>query len=138
MKKQSYKPQPVRRAYIPKIGTDKMRPLGIPDDSVFCFQYEGEAQEFYKLLKQRLAEFKLEVAEDKTKIIRFGRFAEENIKNSGKRKPETFDFLGFTHYCSKSERGNFRVKRRTSKKKYNASLKRCKQWLKNSITTPTV
>lgn len=108
------------------------------DDSVFCFQYESEAQEFYKLLKQRLAGFELEVAEDKTKIIKFGRFANENIKNSGKTKPETFDFLGFTHYCSKSEKGNFRVKRRTSKKKYNASLKRCKQWLKDNLTTPTV
>jgi len=108
------------------------------DDSVFCFQYESEAHEFYKLLKQRLARFKLEVAEDKTKIIRFGRFAEENIKNKGKSKPETFDFLGFTHYCSKSEKGSFRVKRRTSKKKYNASLKRCKQWLKDNLTTQTV
>jgi group II intron reverse transcriptase/maturase len=99
------------------------------DDSVFCFQYEHEAKAFYEGLKQRLAKFNLEIAEDKTKIIEFGRFAESNRKRAGKGKPETFDFLGFTHYCSRSAKGYFRVKRRTSRKKYNASLKRVKAWL---------
>ena len=108
------------------------------DDSVFCFQYEHEAKAFYEQLKERLAEFNLEVAEDKTKIIKFGRFAEADRKRAGEGKPETFDFLGFTHYCSKSAKGYFRVKRKTSKKKYNASLKNVKEWLRKNLTTPAV
>jgi len=108
------------------------------DDSVFCFQYEHEAKVFFEQLKERLAKFNLEVAEDKTKIIKFGRFAEADRKRTGEGKPETFDFLGFTHYCSKSEKGYFRVKRKTSKKKYNASLKKVKEWLRKNLTTPAV
>jgi len=108
------------------------------DDSVFCFQYENEAKAFYEQLKERLAKFNLEVAEDKTKIIKFGRFAEADRKRTGEGKPETFDFLEFTHYCSKSAKGYFRVKRKTSKKKYNASLKKVKEWLRKNLTTPAV
>jgi RNA-directed DNA polymerase len=52
--------------------------------------------------------------------------------------PRLFDFLGFTHYCSKSAKGYFRVKRKTSKKKYNASLKKFKSWLREQLTTPAV
>lgn len=67
--------------------------------------------------------FGLSLAEDKTRLIKFGRFAEEDCKKQGK-KPETFTFLGFTHYCSKSRNGKFRVKRKTSKKKFS---KKCKE-----------
>jgi group II intron reverse transcriptase/maturase len=108
------------------------------DDSIFCFQHEEEAKAFYLQLKERLSKFKLELADDKTKIIRFGRFAESEGKNTSAGKPETFDFLGFTHYCSKSAQGYFRVKRKTSRKKFKASLKRCKAWLRENLTTPTV
>jgi len=108
------------------------------DDSVFCFQYEHEAKAFYEELKLRLAKFNLEIAEDKTKTIEFGRFAVTNRQRTGEGKPETFDFLGFTHYCSKSAKGYFRVKRKTSKKKYNASLKKFKEWLRHNLTTPAV
>ncbi|MFJ5717506.1 group II intron reverse transcriptase/maturase [Neobacillus sp. NPDC093127] len=100
------------------------------DDYVCCFQYEEDAQNFYRALIQRLRKFNLEIAEDKTKIIPFGRFAGEQCKRKGMGKPQTFDFLGFTHYCSKSQNGKFRVKRKTSKKKMNAKLKQCKEWLK--------
>ena len=106
------------------------------DDSVFCFQYEDEARRFYHDLKVRLAKFNLEIQEDKTKIIKFGRFAADDCKKAGIKKPETFDFLGFTHYCSKGKNGCFRVKRKTSKKKYNASLKKVKAWLWEHLTTP--
>ncbi len=106
------------------------------DDSVFCFQYENEAKDFYERLMERLAKFNLEIAEDKTKIIKFGRFAAEDCKAKGKTKPDTFDFLGFTHYCSKSIKGYFRVKRKTSKKKFSASLKNFKVWLRENLTTP--
>lgn len=100
------------------------------DDFVCCFQYEKDAQRFYLALKERLNKFKLEVAEEKTKIIPFGRFAEGNCKQKGEGKPPTFDFLGFTHYCSQSKKGKFRVKRKTSKKKMRAKLKDSKTWLK--------
>ncbi|MCT2536954.1 group II intron reverse transcriptase/maturase [Aquibacillus koreensis] len=104
------------------------------DDFVCCFQYKSEADAFYSALIQRLQKFKLEVAEDKTKIITFGRFAEEDGKRNGRDKPDTFDFLGFTHYCGKSKHGKFRVKRKTSRKKVNAKLKQQKEWLKANRT----
>jgi group II intron reverse transcriptase/maturase len=102
------------------------------DDFVCCFQYKSEAQEFFQSLKLRLKKFNLEVAEDKTKIIPFGRFAEKNAFQKGNRKPATFDFLGFTHYCGKSKQGNFRVKRRSSRKKVQGKLKESKEWLKSN------
>jgi group II intron reverse transcriptase/maturase len=102
------------------------------DDFVCCFQYMSEAQEFFQSLKLRLKKFNLEVAEDKTKIIPFGRFAEKNAFQKGNRKPATFDFLGFTHYCGKSKQGNFRVKRRSSRKKVQGKLKESKEWLKSN------
>lgn len=57
-------------------------------------------------------------------------------QKKGKSKPDTFDFLGFTHYCGKSQKGRFRVKRKTSRKKMKASLMRCKQWLKANRNLP--
>lgn len=77
-----------------------------------------------------MKKFNLEIAEDKTKIIPFGRFAPEEAERKGNRKPATFDFLGFTHYCGKSRDGRFRVKRKTSRKKLKTKLKECKEWLK--------
>lgn len=93
------------------------------DDFVACFQYKTDAEWFYERLKSRMWHFGLSLAEDKTRLIKFGRFAEEDCKKQGK-KPETFTFLGFTHYCSKSRNGKFRVKRKTSKKKFS---KKCKE-----------
>ncbi|MGM0879255.1 MAG: group II intron reverse transcriptase/maturase [Bacillota bacterium] len=102
------------------------------DDFVCCFQYKSEAQDFFRSLKMRLKKFNLEIAEDKTKIIPFGRFAEKNAKQMGEGKPATFDFLGFTHYCGKSKQGNFRVKRKSSRKKIQGKLKETKEWLKSN------
>ncbi|WP_106498194.1 group II intron reverse transcriptase/maturase [Lentibacillus sp. Marseille-P4043] len=96
------------------------------DDFVCCFQYKSDAEAFYSALIKRLQKFNLEVAKDKTKIITFGRFVEKD----GQGKPPTFDFLGFTHYCSKSQKGKFRVKRKSNRKKVNNKLKNHKEWLK--------
>lgn len=106
------------------------------DDFVCCFQHEHEAKMFYQALIVRLAKFKLEIAEDKTKIINFGRYAAQFCQARGRNKPDTFDFLGFTHYCGKSQKGKFRVKRRTSRKKYKASLLRVNDWLKANRHLP--
>jgi RNA-directed DNA polymerase len=100
------------------------------DDFVCCFQYRSDAEAFYLALIKRLKKFNLEIAEDKTKIITFGRFAEKDHKRNGQGKPPTFDFLGFTHYCSKSQNGKFRVKRKSSQMKVKAKLKNHKEWLK--------
>lgn len=105
------------------------------DDFVCCFQYQKDAENFYAALIKRLQKFQLEIAEDKTKIIPFGRFAEVDGKRKGQGKPPTFDFLGFTHYCSKSKKGKFRVKRKSSRKKVNDKLKKQKEWLKAHRTT---
>ncbi|GAA2774220.1 group II intron reverse transcriptase/maturase [Gracilibacillus thailandensis] len=104
------------------------------DDFVCCFQYKEDANRFYTNLIQRLRKFHLEIAEDKTKIISFGPYAWKDAKRNGKRKPSTFDFLGFTHYCSTSKKGTFRVKRKSSKKKVRAKLKQHKAWLKANRT----
>jgi|SRR5690625_1210469 len=100
------------------------------DDFVCCFQYKEDATRFYAALLTRLKKFNLNVAEEKTKIIEFGRFAERNNRRRGKGKPDTFDFLGFTHYCSKSRKGTFRVKRKTSGKKFKQKVKAMKTWIK--------
>ncbi|WP_251395662.1 group II intron maturase-specific domain-containing protein [Metabacillus litoralis] len=97
-----------------------------------CFQYKSEAHKFFQSLKCRLKKFNLEIAEDKTKIIPFGRFAEKDAKQKGNSKLATFDFLGFTHFCSKSKQGKFRVKGKTSRKKVQAKLKESKEWLRKN------
>jgi len=101
------------------------------DDFVCCFEYEEEAKEFYKGLKERLEKFGLEIAEDKTRILPFGKYQKEHRKAEDKR---TFDFLGFTHFCSKGRKGQFRVKRKMSHKKLTAKLKAIKEWVKGNRT----
>jgi len=96
------------------------------DDAICCFQYPNEAHRFYQDLIERLKEFNLELAGGKSKIIPFGKDSLDKVK------PPTFDFLGFTHYASKSKKGKFRVKRKTCRKKFSASLKRCKEWLRTN------
>lgn len=102
------------------------RMIRYADDFVCTFQYKEDAERFHAALIKRLAKFNLEIAEDKTKIFMFGRWAEKYCKS----KPQTFDFLGFTHYCGKSKSGKFRVKRKTSKKKFKQKIKDFKEWVK--------
>lgn len=93
------------------------------DDFVVVFQYKDDAERFYEHLKKRMEHFGMALEENKTRLIEFGRFAEERCAKKG-RKPQTFTFLGFTHYCSHGRNGKFRVKRKTSKKKFT---KKCKE-----------
>lgn len=94
------------------------------DDAVACFGNKEEAEKFLRSVKKRLERFGLELSEEKTKIIEFGRFAIENRKAREEKKPETFDFLGFTFYCSTSKGGYFRTKCITSKKENESKDKR--------------
>ena len=104
------------------------------DDFVVCFQYKDDAEQFYNHLKKRMRHFGLEMEENKTRLIEFGRFAENDRKKRGEGKPETFDFLGFTHYCSRDRNGWFRVKRKTSKKKFAKACKNFNQKIKSMRT----
>ena len=99
------------------------------DDFVVSFQYTGEAEAFSEALRQRIGKFGLEVSEEKSRIIPFGRYPYYVAQKSGKRI-ETFDFLGFTHYCTKSRRGYFKLGRKTSKAKFRQRIKELNQWLK--------
>ena len=107
------------------------------DDVVFCFQYKEDAEAFYKEMIERLGKFKLEVAEEKTKILSLGKEDndEDNIAG-GCKGNNSFDFLGFTHYMGKDKNGSKRIKRKTSKKKYRVSLLRCKLWIKMNRNMP--
>lgn len=107
------------------------------DDFVVCFQQEADAMRFRKELEDRLAMFGLELSPEKTKIIEFGPIAAIKAKRGG-GKPQTFDFLGFTHYCSRTRNGKrFRMKRITSRKKFAASIRKFEDWLKANRTMPT-
>ena len=90
------------------------------DDFVCLFQYENEAQRFYQLLIERLRKFGLEIAEDKSRILPFGRY---------KGTKESFDFLGFTHYNATSHWGKYCVLHRTSRKKLKMKREAVKKWL---------
>jgi group II intron reverse transcriptase/maturase len=100
------------------------------DDSVLGFQYQTEADRFLGDLKKRLEKFGLELHPDKTRRIEFGRYAEERRKRRGEGKPETFDFLGFTHISGTTRKGHFTVKRQTSGKRMRAKLQQIKQQLR--------
>jgi RNA-directed DNA polymerase len=107
------------------------------DDFVVCFQYETEALKFRRELASRLGKFGLEVEPAKTRVVKFGRFAVQNAKAKGER-PETFDFLGFTHYCGTRRDGKgFRMKRKTARKKFTTKVKAFKEWLKSARTMKT-
>jgi RNA-directed DNA polymerase len=101
------------------------------DDFLACFQYKGDAGLFRNRLKDRLGDFGLEMAEEKTRSIEFGRFARVNAQKRGE-KPKEFTFLGFTHYCGKTRKGNGRIKRRTSRKKFAQGLREFTEWARKS------
>lgn len=103
------------------------------DDVVAGFKNKSEAECFLRSVKKRLEKFGLEVSEEKTKILEFGRNAIKDRKARKERKPETFEFLGFTFYCSTSKIGKFRVKCITSKKKMRAKTKESKEWIRKRM-----
>lgn len=117
---------------INKISKGYIEIINYADDMIICFQYENEAKKIYELMKIRLKQAGLEFAEDKTRLIEFGRLAMERRNKRGLGKPETFDFLGFTHYCGKSKNGKFRVKKKTSKKKFKQKVQEYKVWIKQN------
>jgi RNA-directed DNA polymerase len=100
------------------------------DDFIVGFEHEQDARRFLHELRGRFAKFGLELHPDKTRLIEFGRFAAERRGKRGLGKPETFDFLGFTHICGKTRKGRFTVKRVTIPKRMRAKLSEVKDQLK--------
>ena len=99
------------------------------DDFICMVQYADDAQRIERALRERFAKFDLELHPEKTRTISFGRYERENAKRQN-RKPNTFDFLGFTHYCDTTRKGKFMVNRKTSRKKFRAKLAAMNTWLK--------
>jgi len=101
------------------------------DDFVMGFQYKTDGENFHRALMERLKRFGLKLHPEKTRLIEFGRFAESNKRSRGVGKPETFDFLGFTHLCSnKRNNKGFSVRRQTISKRLRAIVKRIKEQLR--------
>ncbi len=99
------------------------------DDFVIMVQYQNEAVRIKKALENRFNRYELTLHPDKTRIFSFGRFERGNSKNQN-RKANTFDFLGFTHFCDISIKGYFKVGRKTAMKKFRAKIKEMNIWLK--------
>jgi len=99
------------------------------DDFIAGFQYKCDAEKYFKALNDRMNKYGLELESSKSRLVEFGKFAEHNRKNRGVGKPETFDFLGFTFYCSRNRNGNSCIKVKTSRKKFKQKLKQMKIWL---------
>ena len=106
------------------------------DDFVVGFQHRGDAERFLADLRGRFAEFGLELAAEKTRLIEFGRFAARDRGARGQRRPETFQFLGFTHICAKTRDGRFKLQRVTSKKRLQAKLSAVKTELRHRRHLP--
>ncbi len=96
------------------------------DDFIVGFEHQEDAQRFQAELRERFARFALELNAEKTRLIEFGRFAALDRKRRNLGKPETFDFLGFTHICAKTRRGRFTLKRVTISKRMRAKLRELK------------
>jgi RNA-directed DNA polymerase len=104
------------------------------DDFVVGFQYEDDARRFLEELRDRFRKFSLDLHPEKTRLIRFGRFARQDSRRlDGRRKPETFNFLGFTHICSVTRNGKFMVCRTTMKKRLVAKLQGVKAELRKRM-----
>ena len=106
------------------------------DDVVIGCQQERDGKRLLAELRDRLTQFGLSVHEGKTRLIEFGRFAAERRAAAGQRRPETFDFLGFTHYCSKTRNGKFVVKRKTQAKRLVRKLKAIREDMLDRMHTP--
>src|SRR6202049_3210588 len=107
------------------------------DDTIVGFQHEHEARTFLDEIKERMRQFELALHPDKTRLIRFGRHAAKQREKRGEGKPETFDFLGFTHFCTRSRKwGSFVIGRKTIKKRMRAKLLVIKIELRKKMHDP--
>jgi group II intron reverse transcriptase/maturase len=124
-------------AWRRKVARGDMIVVRYADDAVLGFEHKEEAERFLRELQERLAKFGLELHPEKTRLIEFGRYAVPNRECRGEGKPETFDFLGFTHMCGKNGKtGYFVVRRKTVKKRMRAKLQAMKAELRRRMHEP--
>jgi group II intron reverse transcriptase/maturase len=106
------------------------------DDIIVGFQERSDAERFLAEMRERLMKFGLELHSEKTRLLEFGRFAAANRKRRGLGKPETFNFLGFTHICGKTRKGWFAVVRQTERRRVQTKLKEVKAELRRRLRAP--
>jgi group II intron reverse transcriptase/maturase len=106
------------------------------DDFVVGFEHREEAERFLAELRERFAQFGLGLHPDKTRLIEFGRYADKNRRDRGDGKPESFNFLGFTHICGKTRKGWFTVLRQTMRQRWQAKLQAVRTELKRRLHDP--
>jgi hypothetical protein len=106
------------------------------DDLAMGFQYEADARRMLGELQSRLERFKLSLHEDKTRLIEFGKLSSMLREKRGDGRPETFTFLGFTHYCAKTRDGRFVVKRRTDRKRITRKLREIRVEMRRRMHAP--
>jgi group II intron reverse transcriptase/maturase len=116
--------------------TGRMRLVKYADDFLLTFERRADAERLACALADRLAKFGLQLHEGKTRMIEFGRFAEANRRRRGEGRPETFAFLGFTHYCGKTRAGRFMVQRKTERRRMIAKLTDLRGAMKRRMHTP--
>ena len=121
------------KAWRKKVAQGEVIIVRYADDAVLGFQNREDADRFLKELQERVRKFGLELHPDKTRLIEFGRYAAERRKKRGEGKPETFNFLGFTHICGRSRKGYFTVIRKTIGKRMAAKLKDIRQKLRKRM-----
>jgi RNA-directed DNA polymerase len=119
-----------------KHGNGDMIIVRFADDFIIGFQYREEALRFLEALRERFKRFGLELNADKTRLLEFGRYAAESRAKRGQGKPETFDFLGFTHSCGRTRNGKFVVNRRSMRKRIQGKLKELKAELRRRLHAP--
>jgi RNA-directed DNA polymerase len=124
-------------AWRQKVATGDVIVVRYADDLVVGFENRTEAERFLEAFRERLAKFGLELHPEKTRLIEFGRYAARDREKRGEGKPETFTFLGFTHYCGKRRSdGKFTVWRKTAKKRMAAKLQAIKAELRRRMHEP--
>ena len=106
------------------------------DDIIVGFQHRADAERFLAELRERFTKFSLELHPEKTRLLEFGPYAAEHRRRAGQGKPETFDFLGFTHICGKKRNGRFTVVRQTIRKRLQAKLGEVKAELRRRLHDP--
>lgn len=121
------------KRWQPRVACGEAQMVRYADDFVAAFQHKTDAERFLRDLSDRLGQFGLRLHPDKTRLVEFGRFAEERRRRRGEGRPETFDFLGFTHYCRKTRKGYFGLGRKPIAKRISRLLKRVKELLERRM-----
>jgi len=106
------------------------------DDAILCFQHKEDAEKVLEVLPKRFEKYGLTLHPEKTRLIEFGRYAAKNIGKPGKKKPATFNFLGFVHICARSRQGKFTMHVKTIAKRLGRGLKAVWQWCKQHRHDP--